>query len=791
MGLFMASTAHAGRFQPLPTPLTPLIGREREIAALCDLLRDPSRRAEQACPPIAEQPVRLLTLIGPGGSGKTRLALAVAARLQDAFSDGVAFVSLAAIRDPDLVPSAIAQALGVREAAEQPLAERLKSTLRQHQFLLVLDNFEQLLPAAPLVGELLAACPGLAVLVTSRAVLHLYGEHDVVVAPLALPDPRRLPPLDQLAQVEAVRLFVERARAARGEFALTDANAAAIADICARLDGLPLAIELAASRSRLLSPQALLARLEQRLPVLTGGPRDAPERQQTMRDTIAWSYDLLNADQQRLFRQLAVFAGGWTLEAADAVGGLDLEPSRDATQAVLEGIDALVDHSLVRQIEQSDGSVRFDMLETIREYGRERLDAHAETEVTRRRHAAYFLHTFAPATMSFEATTSGELARADTEHDNVRSALGWALEHDAAAAIRCLETFGVYWWRRGLYSEARRWLEQSLASGRTLPATARASAQHGLSLFATTQGDYAEGQRCGEAALVLYRELDDRPGISNALFGLGRVALFTGDHQRALQLFEECRAVDGDAEVSQAGVFGNLSSAAITGGEYERAAAYLDEGLERARRFGDLAGIALLLERAATLALKMDDAPRARQLLVESLAILQRHQPERRYATQALETCAWLAAVEHQPERAARLLGAVGREREAMGVPVPPSIQAEYDQFVPLATAQIDSAGWDLARSEGAAMTLEEAIAYALQDEPARSPVAAAVPSILSPRELDVLRLLVDGRSNQEIAAVLSISPNTVANHVANIMNKLGLDSRTAVVAWAVRHEIA
>ncbi|HSU83290.1 MAG TPA: AAA family ATPase, partial [Thermoanaerobaculia bacterium] len=373
--------------------------------------------------------VRLLTLTGPGGTGKTRLALQAAAELVEDFSDGVYFVSLAPLRDPHLVPSAIATALGIREEGDQPLWKRLRQALATKQLLLVLDNVEHLVEVAPAVGELLAACPGLKVLATSRLPLRLRGEREYPVPPLALPPTSGMAP-DQLLQYEAVRLFVARAQAVRAEFTLTPEIAPAVAEITRRLDGLPLAIELAAARVRLLPPAALLARLEQRLPLLTGGPRDAPARQQTLRDAIAWSFDLLRGDEQALFQRLSIFAGGFSMEAAEAVanprGELD----------VLDGLDQLSEQSLLRSAEGVDGEPRFTMLETIREYGLERLAKSGDEEATRRAHAAFFLTLAIEADAALRGPNQGIwFERLETEQDNFRSALGWAMTGQPETAL--------------------------------------------------------------------------------------------------------------------------------------------------------------------------------------------------------------------------------------------------------------------------------------------------------------------------------------------------------------------
>lgn len=396
----------------LPRQPTPFLGREREVARISSLLQ--------------QETVQLVTLTGSGGTGKTRLALQVGAELVGDFPDGVWFVSLASLTDPALVPSAIAEVLGVREEGPESFAPLLAAHLRDKQLLLVLDNVEQLLPAAaPVVGELLLAAPGLKGLATSRGPLRLQAERELAVPPLGLPRRKPPPTMEQLSQYEAVRLFIERAQAINPAFAVTNENAPAVAEICHRLEGLPLAIELAAARIRLLSPPAMLSRLARRLAFLTGGARDVPARQQTLRATVAWSHDLLGPDEQALFRRLAVFAGGWTMEAAEAVAGSS--GSGGLTLDVLDGMERLAEHSLLRQVEDAAGEPRFLVLETIREFGLEQLEACGEAGEAHHRHAAVFLEMVARAESELNGGggQGASLERLETEHDNVRAALEW------------------------------------------------------------------------------------------------------------------------------------------------------------------------------------------------------------------------------------------------------------------------------------------------------------------------------------------------------------------------------
>ncbi len=605
------------RFYNQPARFTPLIGREQEIQAVCTLLR----QAE----------IRLVTLTGMGGVGKTRLSLQVATDLLDDFPDGVYFVPLASISDPDLVITTIAQLLGIKEGGEQPLPDLLQAYLHRKQLLLLLDNFEQLLTAAPGLADLLATCLHLKILVTSRAVLHIRAEHDFPVPPLALPDLSHLPEDDTLSEYAAVTLFLQRAQTARPTFQPTPAGIRTIAEICIRLDGLPLAIELAAARIKLLSPQALLARLERRLQVLTQSMRDAPVRQQTLRNTLAWSYDLLNAREQRLFRLLAVFVGGCTLEAVECLSTL----LGHTPTTVLDEVASLIDKSLLHLAEQGGEEPRLLMLATIREYGLETLVANGEMEPARQAHATYYLQLAEQAELEIEGPQQAVwLDRLEREHDNLRAASQWALEQgeirqNMEMALRLGGALRHFWWGHGHWSEGRTFLERALAPGVSLADTRINPSVRAKALFATAhlafvQSDYGRTEVLCEESLALYRELGDQRGIAYSLYWLGNLAWVKGTTTKARSLIEESlglfRTV-GEKDGCAGSLF-SLALVASSQGEYSRACTLYEESLAIYRELGNKSGIAHTLSQLAqTLFDSQGDQSRVRSLLDECLAL--------------------------------------------------------------------------------------------------------------------------------------------------------------------------
>jgi predicted ATPase/DNA-binding SARP family transcriptional activator len=695
----------------LPVQRTPLLGREQELAAVRALVL----RAE----------VGLATLIGAGGTGKTRLGLAAAADLLDQFDAGVFFVGLAPISDPALVAAAVAQTLGVRETAGRTLLESLREYLRPRQMLLLLDNFEHVLPAAPLVAELLASCPRLKVLVTSRAPLHLQEEQQFPVPPLAIPDPQHLPPLEGFAQFAAVALFLQQAQAVKPGFVLTDENAPSVAEICCRLDGLPLAIELAATRIRLFSPQALRARLERRLPLLTGGARDLPARQRTLRNTIAWSYDLLAADEQKLFRRLSVFAGGFTLEAAAVVCGScgsALDSSLDGN--VLDRVASLADQSLLKQEEQEDGEPRFVMLETIREYARERLEESGEAGAIRRQHAQYFLTLAEAAEPELRGPRQREwLHRLEQEHDNLRAAReGRQGEQDGAEmALRLVGALVQFWVGRGHLGEGRQWLEAALSSGCPVRLPTKVRALNAGSWVAYHLGDYEAVRRLSEEALILGHALEDRRSMAHSLFSLALAASVAGDYERVRTLAEEglAQALDVGDRWLAAHQLMHLGLVAWVRDDAAQASHLWGESLAVMREVGDPFLIAVMLANLGNLENDQGRYDRAGTCLREGLKLFQELR-ERRGIASCLEGLATMLCGQGQAARAARLLGTAEALREAVHCPVEPvDRRLYYDRTVAETRAAQGEAAFAAAWAEGRAASLEEAIACALQESSA------------------------------------------------------------------------
>lgn len=727
----------------LPTQLTSLVGRERDVAAVCSLL--------------LQDNIRLLTLTGPGGSGKTRLALQVAAELVEVFPDGVSFIDLAPIRTSDLVLAAIAHTLGVRETSGQPLAERLKDELRDKQMLLLLDNFEQVLDAAMIIVDLLASAAQLKILVTSRETLHLRGEQEVTVAPLALPDCTALPPLDQLSQYAAVALFIQRAQAIQADFQITTRTAATVAEICVRLDGLPLAIELAAARLKLFPPDALLTRLGSRLTLLTSGARDLPTRQQRMWDTIAWSYDLLTVAEQRLFRQLGVFVGGATLEAIDAV----CTAADDLSLDVVEGVAALVDKSLLRQIAGSDGVPRLVMLETIREYALEQLEAHGESALLHRRHARYYLslgEDGAPGRGPDDGTWA---RRMDQHYDNLQSALIWsqtpACDPEFALEIAC--AMEGLWFHRGLLREAGSELERAFNHPLGLESVsvrqrADAHAMAGLFLGLTRQNQAAQthfehllplAQALGDTAqyawaltrlgwlacergasstawtlltesLAIFRELNDNLYTVDTLNTMASVAILEEDPERAEALLAESRAL-GQGETYDPDMIGfaltHLGHAAQLRGSYDQAVQLHLESLKHFQMLGKhRIGIAWAYHGLGEAALSQGQLEDARRWLIQGVE-LSRKLDDQACIAWCLAGLGSVAAFISQPEQGACLWGAAERLRHALQARPAPAARATYERALCMARCQLGEQAFAEAWAMGQSMLLEDVLVEA------------------------------------------------------------------------------
>ena len=697
-GTGSAPAPSASQKTNLPAQPTRLIGRRAQVNAVSELL--------------LRDDVRFVTITGPAGIGKTRLAMEVGGTVLDRFSDGVWLVKLASVVDPNLIVPEIGRVVDAPDRAEGLSAIALQQHIGDKEMLLVLDNLEHLLEGAAVVGQLLAGCPRLKVLVSSRSLLHLRGEHEYQAPTLELPSATgRTCTIDQALESEAVQLFVERARAANPRFELTEDNCEAVVEICKRLDGLPLALELAAARTKLLTPQGMLKRMEKRLQLLTGGSRDVPERQRTLRDALDWDYELLSGEEQVLFRSLSVFAGGFTFDSAEAVvnGG-------DLYIDVFEGIDSLATKSLLRRESTEAQELRFGTLKTIREYAFERLEASGDAPDVQERHARHFLdlatqleeHITGPAQTQW-------LERLEHEHDNLRSALAWASEHDPLLHLQLAATLGVFWEYRSYLTEGRYWLELGLRIAPDAPAPIRAHALDAAGVLARGQGDYARGIELHSDAVALRRELDDRVGLARSLKNLGNVYLDTGQLDHAAELYAESvelRRTVGDVH-GVGETLNNLGVLARIQGRWDEATVHYEEALVIFTQVGDVQGRGRVLMNLGEAKYEAGDFRAANNYCRQSLEVF-RELGSRWDIADVLEVMAAVATGLDDPAEAARLFGAAEALREHLKAPLPPSEREAYDKRVLEARTKLDGTSFAVAWTWGRAMSLDEAVAYAL-----------------------------------------------------------------------------
>jgi predicted ATPase/DNA-binding CsgD family transcriptional regulator len=792
----------------LPASLTSLLGREREEAALRQLL---GREA------------RLVTITGPGGVGKSSLALSVAHAVQDSFSGGVFFVSLAPISDPTLIVPTITRALGLPESPDRLLFDSLKEHLRDRQVLLLLDNFEQIITAAPLLTELLSACPRLKLLVTSREALRVRGEQEFVLSPLALPDPAAT---ENLLQYSSIALFVERARAAQLEFQLTPQNAAAVSEVCTHLDGLPLALELAAARIKLLPPQAMLTQLrDSPLQLLAGGARDLPARQQTLRSAIKWSYDLLDDKEQRAFRWFTVFAGGSTLEAALAVIG---------PPASVDVLDSLVNKSLLRPVE-INGAARLMMLGTIREFGWEQLAQTGERQAARRAHTGYYQSLAEGAEHELTGPHQKDwFQRLDREQDNLRVALQWAVEQgEVQLAQRMAGALQPFWFGQGYWSEGRRWLEEALAmdSGAAPDQPVRARALYEAGVLARFQGDFARARILCEQSLALFRTLADKAGVVKALVQLSRICVFQDDQKAASAfLAEAISLIDALPDtVAKAYAYLDIVLAKIEPGNDQyppEAHRYVDESERIQRVLNNPAGLAFALIHQGNRAIMEGDDPRAASRFDEAERLLNELDDDRLLIRLALSRMPLdfrtgdLPAARRRLEESLQQAGRRGDHHlpsmlEMLAVILQKQGLADWSARVfglaetlsstgqslkelkgleqrlaigdsrAWVRAQLGDEAFDSEIAAGQRMTLDDLRAIPHPQEPAQPAPPSVSIVTLTGRELEVLRLLGQDLSNLQIAERLVVSRRTVDAHLRSIYDKLGVKSRDAAIRVA------
>ena len=764
---------------------------------------------------LSTDDVRLLTLTGPGGVGKTRLAIAAAEQVAGRFPDGVWFVDLAPLIDPALVVPTVAQVVGMREQPGQDPLGALCAFVGDRRMLLVVDNLEHVLAAAAELDALLAACPRLTILATSREPLHLRREQVVEVHPLAVPEAHPASwSVAGLEEVPTVQLFVARAQAADADFGLSEGNAAAVAELSRRLEGLPLAVELAAARVRVLEPEALLSRMNRSLTLLRWNAPDLPERHRSLRATLEWSYALLSPDQQTLFRQLGVFVGGFTLEAAEAMvstGQLEIE--------ILAGVAALLDNSLLHRITWAGDAPRYTTLETVREFALEQLQASGEADAARQRHAEYFAALAERAEQEYHSReVDAWLERCRAELGNIRAALAWSAsaEGDPEPGLRLAGALWWFWRRQGrsvpnqprrelsdLTREGQAWLERGLARA-AVPAAVRARALAAVGALAAIEAKYQQAQEQLKEAVALSQDGADPFGAARAQWFLGYCLLAGGEAKAAIHHLEA--AAVGFRALEMPGWAGmalwDLADAAVMEGDAARAQTLAEEALELSRRAGFKDGEALALERLGWLALGRDDGAEAERYFREALALQLAHDDWYAVAVAAVDL-AHLAAGQGHPAPAARLAGAASALCEAIGVElaaavraVHPRLVAKHGRLVTDLRATLGEERFATAWAAGHGKTPEEALAVVRAvvsgDEATvpLDPIEAALVG-LSPREREVLALVARGLTNRQIGDALFISPRTVNFHVTNLLAKLGLESRAAAAAFAVRHGLA